>query len=111
MGAGREGLLDVGESHQASVESVFGKETGSQHDVRVAGVSAGSNGTNNDGSVVEVVLFTFILELNRLSGVLFSDTKSLESNFVCEAGGEIFFHVFKVNAVVGSLWAGEARLD
>lgn len=111
VGTGRKRLLDVRLGHETLEDGILGEEASSQHDIRVGCVSAGSDSTDNDITVVESVLFAFIFEFGGALGFFTLKSETLEANIVSHANVEVFLHVSEVDAIVGTLGTGEGTLN
>lgn len=106
-----QGGLDVRRNGETLLDGVLGQETSGEHDIWVGCVSAGSDGGDDNRTVVKVVFLALVGEFGRLLGVSLREAESLEANLVGEAGGEVFLHCGEVDAIVRSLWSREGSLN
>jgi len=103
FGTGGQRGLDVWLNGETLLDGISGEETSSNHTFGVGGIGARSDGRDNDGTVVQSVLFTFVSEFTSSAKLIFSKTETLEANLVGQTALPILLHLAQENVIVGSL--------
>mmetsp|Transcript_68522 Transcript_68522/g.79819 ORF Transcript_68522/g.79819 Transcript_68522/m.79819 type:complete len:344 (+) Transcript_68522:358-1389(+) len=107
-----QGRLDVGRNEQTTLCGLLGDKASSDEHVGVGGVGAGRNRCNDNIAVVDGVLLSFVRKGSRGLSVVFGDCKALEIALrVVKALREVSFLILHRHEVVGTLGAGNARLN
>mmetsp|Transcript_6441 Transcript_6441/g.18254 ORF Transcript_6441/g.18254 Transcript_6441/m.18254 type:complete len:460 (-) Transcript_6441:349-1728(-) len=93
------------------LDGVLGKESRREHDRRVTGVGARSDGRDHDVTVAKLVLLAPVLKVDDSTLLLLRDGESLEPDLGAEAALKISLHISQGDVVLGALRAGQAGHD
>lgn len=106
-----ERSLDVRTSSKSLSDSVLAEESSLEHNTGVGSVGARGDGGDGNGTMGEVVLFSFEFKLGGMVTVSFGNSESLEASGGCHAFVEVLLHVSKSDSIVRALGSGQARLN